>query len=215
MQRWIRIPPSNLPRPIRLPPLHSPSPHPTRTPHFQTALIPPPLLFRQMSGVLRLPTQYASDVPFIIRSIGDDGLFPVFGRGGFDAGFFYNVEAVVQGVGVAELHQGGQGGGAETAGDGFDVVGFAVFGRHCRAREGGRGGGVGRWGGGRCRILRWWWWSGCSMFGRVQLGNELVVKVHACVLRLPGRVCVDSWSMIREWKSRCACAAGDCVETLS
>jgi len=107
MQRRIRIPPPDLPRPIRLPPLHSPSPHPTRAPHFQTALIPPPLLFRQMACVLRLPTQHASDVPFIISSVGDDCLFPVFGRGGFDAGFFYNVEAVVQGVGVAELHQGG------------------------------------------------------------------------------------------------------------
>jgi len=52
----------------------------------------------------------------------------VFLGGGFYACFFYYVEAVVEGMLVAEGEEMGQGGAAEARGNGFDVVGFGVFG---------------------------------------------------------------------------------------
>ena len=67
-------------------------------------------------------------MPFVVCGVREDGFAAGFLGCGFYACFFYYVEAVVQGVGVAEGEEVGEGGTAETAGDGFDVVGFGVFG---------------------------------------------------------------------------------------
>lgn len=77
-----------------------------------------------MPGVLGLSAENASDVPFIVRGIGENGFPTGFLGCGFYAGFFYDVEAVGEGVSVAEGKQVGEGGAPQTAGDGFDVVAF-------------------------------------------------------------------------------------------
>ena len=67
-------------------------------------------------------------MPFIVVRTRENGFPTGFLGCGFYAGFFYHVEAVGEGVGVAEGEEVRKRGTAQTAGDGFDVEGFCIFG---------------------------------------------------------------------------------------
>lgn len=65
-----------------------------------------------MACVFWFSAQHACDVPFVVGGVWEDCFAAVALGGGFHAGFFYDVEAVVQGVLVAEGEQVRKGGAA-------------------------------------------------------------------------------------------------------